>query len=188
MRRTQYPIVSNMPADYAKFRFDVRVGYAVYVRRDHQAAIAFSGRKGKPDFHRAYQSAEAMRLDVDAYVEEMGRKAKAVAAKLEHATSNQVGDIYQAVWGRSTTDVDYYQVVSISGKSLLWLRPLIKRPGKRGTHPWVPVPGMYTAPPVRRRVSTDGRVKIDDVTIAHKLWPADKPRSSVVPRPVLYRV
>lgn len=72
----------------------------------------------------------------------------------------RVGDILVSTWGHEQTNVDFYEVVRLSDKSV-WLVPLPKEsvPGSDGptgmSDQVVPVTGASTREPFRRLIRTN---------------------------------
>lgn len=90
----------------------------------------------------------------------------------------KVGDILNNSWGYDQTNVEFFEVVALAGKSMVELREIGKAmvPGSDGfmSGSVVPVPGAYVKdftwidgervererPPLRKRVDKYGRVDI----------------------------
>lgn len=86
-------------------------------------------------------------------------------SELAPAVVAKVGDIVVSSWGYGQSNVDYYEVVAVSGASVT-----IRELGKnvilgRGTDQVTPLAGVYVGEPMKRRVSTSYEgtlsVKID---------------------------
>ena len=79
------------------------------------------------------------------------------------AAALSVGDILYSSWGYDQTNIDFYEIVSATPKSVQ-IRPLedkIVREG-RGSDEVVPVPGKYTGPPKRKKIKVyNGKPLID---------------------------
>lgn len=71
------------------------------------------------------------------------------------AVTVEVGTIYRASWGYDQTNIDYYEVVKTTAKSLE-LRPIAQRRVEATTamsEVVEPIPGKYTGPSFRRRIA-----------------------------------
>lgn len=139
--------------------------------------IAFSGTSAKPDMFYIYRSTEARDKAV---TEWLGRIRSAKIRKLESKVAKKaasespnpakVGDILCASWGYDQTNIDWYEVVEVVGKSTVKIREIGAKQIP-GDHPWAtgecsPVKGSFLdkAETLTRRVnkSKDGySVKIE---------------------------
>jgi hypothetical protein len=88
---------------------------------------------------------------------------KAAKEELAPAPTAKVGDILYTSGGYEQTNVDYYEVVAVSGASAT-VRPISSRivADHQYSVEVVPVPGSFTGPPVKKRVqkSSGGRYEI----------------------------
>lgn len=85
-------------------------------------------------------------------------KAAAKAAARAKPHGLQVGDVLRSSWGYDQTNVDFYQVTALVGSQTVEYRPIGQE--SEETHylqgECVPVPGSFTGPAKRARVSTYG--------------------------------
>lgn len=146
--------------------------------RMYYQATAFTGKRRKPDMNYTYRTVEARDEAVKRFFE--GRKATLEFKKEQREKRKakgrglDVGDVLVAVWGYEQTNIDYYQVTGLIGKTMVEVR---KIHGKQVDDPdahWMtgkctPDVGNFdTRKEPMRRVAKDGAVKIDDVRTAHK--------------------
>ncbi|NBQ99352.1 MAG: hypothetical protein EBT79_02255 [Actinobacteria bacterium] len=77
------------------------------------------------------------------------------ASASEPATAPRVGDILYSSWGYDQTNIDFYEIVQVSG-SMVVLRELGKKVIRSsGPEDYViPVPGQYTGAPLRRKIKS----------------------------------
>lgn len=86
--------------------------------------------------------------------------------------SLQIGSILYASWGYDQTNVDFYEVTKIIGRSTLELRELAQEQISDGfghSGKTKPIPGNFISQPFRKRFSIYGSVKIDEVSRA-SIW------------------
>lgn len=135
----------------------------------------FCGKRNKPDFHYRYRTPEARDEEIKYYFD--SRKATLEYKKnlrKEHKAAKrgvEVGDILVASWGYEQTNIDYYQVTDMIGKTMVEVRKI------NGEHvedtSWMtgkskPSKDNFTDDEPMRRVAKNGGVKIDSVRWAHK--------------------
>lgn len=97
------------------------------------------------------------------------REARAKEAAANHPL--QPGDILYSSWGYDQTNVDYYEVLSIS-KAMAVIQKIEKRilpGGGRGSDKVVPVPGKMhpRSKPLRKRPRSDGSVTLSSYANAY---------------------
>ena len=87
----------------------------------------------------------------------------------------KIGDIFKAVWGYDQTNVDYYEVVKLVGKTMVEVMPIgakVEETGNMSGKSW-PVPGsthhFRGAEPLKKKVNTryGTSIKIDSVSTAY---------------------
>jgi hypothetical protein len=82
----------------------------------------------------------------------------------------EVGDILYSSWGYDQTNVNFYKVMDVRGKSTVIIQEValkILKPG-RGVDKVVPVPDRIIGDKLRKRVNPQGRVKIHSFEYAQK--------------------
>jgi len=123
MKQTQRYI----PKDYEILLKDAELNCVIY--SNDNAAIAFSGRRMKPDFHYRFDSEERMRAYVEKHLESLRAHNKAKAerkAVMNRPSELQIGAILENSWGYDQTNIDYYQVISRTEKSVK-VRAIVSR-------------------------------------------------------------
>lgn len=108
------------PAICKKLNLEVYVGNNA---NGQPCAIAFHGKAKKPDFHYRYTSndlrEEAIARWMTTHVQFAEKQAARRAEKKAFRPTVVVGDIFRCSWGYDQTNVDYFQVVGVSGKHAL---------------------------------------------------------------------
>jgi hypothetical protein len=83
--------------------------------------LLFSGRKRKPDGHFRFRSDEERQTRIAKHFDEVRRVAALKAERKEKAKAPhtlKVGDIMVSSWGWEQTNVDFYQIVSVTPKTV----------------------------------------------------------------------
>ncbi len=124
-------------------------------------AIAFHGKASKPDWHHRFRSIEERAKHIAAYLE--GRKAHAaamVARKVERQQPHnyKVGDILSSSWGYDQTNVDFYEVIETTARTIVVRQVAQECVGGEGgpSESVVAVPGKYIGEPVTKVVNNGG--------------------------------
>lgn len=152
----------------------------LYARKDgYPAAVVFAGRRQKPDWQYRFTDAGRRARRIGEYfaaieAQEASKAARA-AEQVAKGRGVEVGDVLRSSWGYEQTNIDYFEVVGLVGKSMVEIRKIAAE--SEGTD-WmqgksVPAPGQYIGEAMRR-VAKDGRVKIDDVRSAWRVEPMAK--------------
>jgi hypothetical protein len=160
---------------------DKQTGAAVYVftsTKGKPAAMAFAPKAIKPAWH-FYFPTEARREEkvrgffasLRAHEE---RKAEEKAKRKAAGPGVEVGDIMVSMWGYDQTNVDYYEVVKLSG-CMATLRPLksVSVETGRDIGKCRPLPGDYKGTETLRRMVRDGYCSIASYAGARK-WNTEK--------------
>lgn len=142
-------------------------------------AIAFAGKSNKPLWHYKFRSEaqrdQEIRKAIEARKAQMDAKAERSRNRREWQHGLQVGDILAASWGYDQTNVNWYEVVGVQGKSVALREIASETVESEMTYSHVvPVPGRFTGPTIRKipqPVSTTGDrdlvVKIDSARRAY---------------------
>lgn len=121
---------------------------------DDRNAIAFHGKAQKPAWHYHFSSTERRDARVADFVaghlEHQARKDAKRKEKAEWQHGLKLGDVFQCSWGYDQTNIDYYEITKVSGKSVE-VREIAQL---RETTAWeqgecVPAPGHYISEPRR---------------------------------------
>jgi hypothetical protein len=156
-----------IPTGYAETLRDESCGLLVVVSLDGMSAKGFSGRKVKSDFFYKFHSATVLQQ----YVEEWAsRKRESAASRLaERAERNkphslQAGDVLVSSWGYEQTNVEFFEVVRVVGKSSVELRAIRAEKLSDGAQTMTgkswPVVGDYISEPFRKKADASGYVKL----------------------------
>jgi hypothetical protein len=120
MRNTERYI----PEGYELAWNDETLAIQVYYREvPHCSAICFVGRAVKPTWHYRFKNAEQRQAEVTKTFKRVHDRFEAKnAAKLSKAvaTANhgvKVGDVFRSSWGYDQTNIDYYEVIAVTGKT-----------------------------------------------------------------------
>ena len=118
-------------------------------------ALAFQGKASKPLFYEVYRTEDAMNRRVQDAIESrksaLERKDLARKERADYQHNIQIGDILYSSWGYDQTNIDFYEVVAVSGKAVA-----IREIGSRvvsddGLHEKVvPMRGKYTGPVLKK--------------------------------------
>jgi len=130
------------------------------------AAVLFSGRRGKPDgrFRYGSESRRANAVEqhfINIRASENRRAKRREEAKKAAAKGQgvQVGHIFVSTWGYEQTNVDFFEVTALVGKTMVEVRKVASMDADHGTAAahWsgqcVPCPGEYIGEPTRHRVN-----------------------------------
>lgn len=109
---------------------DLPVVFYIYQAGKDFAAQCFVGRAQKPTWHYRFSSAEKresyIKRQIDAVKASEARKAeKRAAQKKPHGY--EVGMILVASWGYDQTNINFYEVVEVIGKSMVKLEEIGKQ-------------------------------------------------------------
>lgn len=119
------------------------------------SAIAYHGKATKPDWHYSFKSEERRlaylnkwRANLAAHRDSVA-KIKAERATFEHTL--KVGDVLHYSWGYDQTNLEFYEVVGTSRKSVSLRRIAAASTGQDGfmSGHYVPLRGKYLEPALR---------------------------------------
>lgn len=137
-------------------------------------AIAFAGKQSKPLWHHVFRTEDQRENEINETISARKRtleyKNKIQQERNEFKHEFNVGDILVSSWGYDQTNVDFYEVVSILGPSMVGIREIGKKVVKteQTTDYVVAVPGSYDGPTLRKKVSPGHRVRITSYASASK--------------------
>jgi|GEM_PF-909000 hypothetical protein len=139
-------------------------------------AIAFVGKQSKPIWHhsfgtRAHERDEAIQKLIDSRKARMKVKEEEQAEKRKFSTDLFMGDILYTSWGYDQTNVDWYEVVEVTGPQSVIIREIgatTRRTDSAGNDYMMPTPGDYIGPEMKKRVSPGNSIKITSFAYAHK--------------------
>lgn len=131
---------------------------------------AWTGKHNAPDFYHALASmqqaekfaSELVTSEAERLALKQDRKAreKAALSALKASDHWTVGDVLSNSWGYDQTNVDWYQVTEVLGKSVM-IRPIAANSSYSGqsmTGYTQPDRNHFTGPAVRKLVAIDGNV------------------------------
>ncbi len=122
-----------IPENSNEMIFD-NVNAVVYTREIANAfyAIGYSGKRGKHDFHYKFKNNENMQKyisewvarleEIKSYKGKVQEEKKIKRANFKHEL--KVGDILYTSWGYDQTNIDFYQIVELIGKSTAKIRQI----------------------------------------------------------------
>jgi hypothetical protein len=181
-----------IPSRLTAYASDDNLGIAIYANfepteRCQCEAMAFVGKAIKPTWYYGFKSKEqldqkinelfAQRNSYIAYKQEQKAKRKAAAATIKV----EVGDVFVSTWGYDQTNVDYYQVVAVSGQ-MATVRA-IKGEGEDDgfmTGKCVPVPDQFCGEPRRVKLQkysdsqSGASFKVNSYAYAYQMQPVAK--------------
>jgi len=112
-----------------------------------------------------YHSAERRAAAIEGFKQSRARYhadrlLRRQAAKQPHTL--QVGNVLNSCWGYDQTNVDFYEVIAVSG-SMVTLRQIAAKVAETGfmCGETVPEPGQFIDEPIRRRASATNHVRIN---------------------------
>jgi len=141
------------------------VAYLYTDTKDRPCARVFSGKRNKPDSRYYYRSdaerAKFVTIEFDTVREREAAKKERQASRKAEKRGLSVGDIVDSSWGYDQTNVEFYEVIALVGKTMVELRELAQT--REDTHwaQWrtMPVLGSYISKSFRR-VAKSGWVNI----------------------------
>lgn len=165
MTRFKLTREANIRKDYREILRDDDLGVLVLADESGDVVQAFGGRRQEPDFHTRFGNKERADFYLrDWYARIKQRELDKVARReaLKDALNPlQLGDILKATWGYEQTNVDYYQVTEVFGKSVA-VREIdarvVKTTGDMSGQ-CVPVPDQFIGLAMRKRVDVHGAIK-----------------------------
>lgn len=166
MTRFKLTRLARIRKDYHEILRDDALGVLVLADEGGNVVQAFGGRRQAPDFHTCFRTKERADIYVRDWYErikkrELGKVERRAALK-GAPNPLQLGDILKATWGYEQTNVDYYQVVAVLGKSVevrAIKGEVVKATGDMSGQ-CVPVPDQFISGAMCKRVGADGTIKV----------------------------
>ena len=171
---------SYVPKSYVKLDLhDLPKGCEVFRDPGALSAIAFGGRRTKPDWHYRFQSEDRLIGKIREWSDGMKRRQDRIAErKAERSKPHdvQVGDIFVAHWGYDQTNVDYYECIAVRGQRQIVIREIAaeRRETQSMQGECVPKPGRFIGDEQIKTVMTCGdepRIKIYEFANAVRIKP-----------------
>ena len=142
-----------IPTSYVLLVADKALGLEIYRDPALPVAMAFAGKRAKPDWHYRYASEDRLATKIAEYTESINRYAKAKIEKREAVKKwkhdVKVGDIFRSSWGYEQTNIDYYEVTKLIGAHYAEIREICQERTQTESMQGdcVPVPGKYVTEP-----------------------------------------
>lgn len=156
-----------IPTGYVETLRDDSCGLLVVVSADGLSAKGFAGRKVKSDFFYKFPSAAVLQQYVSDWAKakrdnEAERQAERAERNKPH--SLQVQDVLVSSWGYEQTNIEFFEVVRVVGKSSVELREIRAAKKSDGaqsmTGTSLPVVGDYIGEVFRKKADARGYVKL----------------------------
>jgi hypothetical protein len=162
---TRESFIPKQPHQTIKSKKSPAIVYLFESKSAKPCAIGFYGKADKPAFHFNYRSLERRMQHVTQWIRDMDERAeRRQARKTERKAfvhTLKVGDVLRNSWGYDQTNIDYFEVTRVIGKSVE-IRAIAQE-REETAHmqgKCVPVPGRYVGEPMRKLVQEGNCVKI----------------------------
>lgn len=148
----------------------------LYMMREHPCAVVFFGKQVKPSWRYRFANdakrAEAVGKAFAQWREVAARKADKAAARKAWKNPYKVGDLFRRSWGYDQTNIDWYEVVAVSGK-MLTVRAIEQARVDTGDMcgRTTPQPGKYLKGEPKKCLAQDGCIKINHYAHAYYVKP-----------------
>jgi len=136
-------------------------------------AMGFVGKQNKPLFNYMFrdenQRENFLKKEIDSRKLTLERKEQVRDEKKSYRHDLVVGDILYTSWGYDQTNVDFYEVIGTTAKSVV-IREVGQKVAKSDAYAEyvVPVPGRYIGSKMNKRVGNGGYVRIESYSSASK--------------------
>lgn len=165
----------GLPADAVKdFRSSELAEVWTYQQAGALYAIGFWGSSAKASFYNRFRNEGQRDEKIDQFFKSADgwdvRKAAAKAERQAAPRGMDVGDVLRSSWGYDQTNIDYYQVTKLIGKSKVEIRAIAQ---EREATQWlagkcVPVVDKFIGEPMVK-VAKNGGVRIASYAGAYKM-------------------
>lgn len=156
-----------IPKNYIKILLAGNVGGVVYANGDDlkPVVMGFSGNRSKPDFHIRFQTPGRCLDHVHNWVRKLQNHQQELAQRREERKAFQhtlkKGDILYSSWGYEQTNIEFWEVVSVSSRTVEIQQLSQNRKGFLQGET-TPIPGEAIGSPKRVVVRQDNRLKVHD--------------------------
>ena len=163
-------------ATKVKSKIDDSVAYLYADTVGNPCARIYRGNSAKPCASHYFKSEEKRNDFVarwfDNHKQRHESKANYKASKKATGRGVEVGDLLRASWGYDQTNIDYYQVTKLIGKTMVEVREIGQMIEHTGDMQGdcAPSKDSFIGEPMRKK-AVDGCVKIDSVRRASKMNP-----------------
>lgn len=151
-------IQRNIPNGYQAFEIQEPIDNCeVYWDPVKLVAIAYGGRRTKPNWHYRFRTEAALKAKVHEWLDAKRKSAEETAARrAERNAPHDVkpGDIFVSHWGYEQTNVDYFEVISLRGARQIVVRMIARKAVETLSMQGecVPAPGKFIDEPVIKTV------------------------------------
>lgn len=173
-----------IPEGYELAWDDQDLGIQVYYKdAPYFGGLCFVGRAVKPTWYYRFKTAEQRQAEVTKTFEWVNAKAERKAANKTKKTEAmadhgvKVGDIFKSSWGYDQTNIDFYQVMAVTGKTAIIcaIGQLSEEDGFMSGK-CVPAPGKFIGKPSKKliqKMSKDSEAyfRINSFSNAWKMKP-----------------
>lgn len=139
-------------------------------------ALVFRGSAFKAEWYYSFRNEADRAKRIDEFFSSVKSwnemQAKRKAERVSAPRGVKVGDILRSSWGYDQTNVDYYEVVGLVGKTKVLIREISSAAEDDGfmCGKCVPRPGVYIGEPMLK-VARNGSVRIESYASASKIEP-----------------
>jgi len=147
-----------IPSGYTTIKHPSLPGTEVHVSPDKKSALAYKGKAINPAWHYSFKTPQATARKISdffSYQEETHKdKIQRQQTKDEFRHTLKVGDILSYSWGYDQTNVDFYQVVKATDKTVT-IRMIAGKVKETGfmSGGATPAKGKFIGPPIVKRVT-----------------------------------
>ena len=146
---------------------DIKGVVYLYRINNSYAAVAYSGRKSKSDFHYRFRTEDQRTEHIQKWVcgleEEKKEKERRRAAQKAFKHTLEVGSIVYESYGYEQTNIIFYEVTEVVTDKTVVVRQIAKSIDEQNCSMSgyaMPIPGVYNGEAIRCRVSVGNVVKI----------------------------
>ena len=171
-----------VPPGFELIREVPELGVQVYSKtKPSILAIFFGGKRGKSDWYYSFRSVDAMNAKIDDTINSIQQSKIAVArrrAERAAPTNVAVGDVFRCSWGYDQTNIDYFQVIEVSG-AYVTVREIGQMAEETGfmSGNCVPALNQFRGEPMRKKIQNCGGepyFKVYSFANAYRMKPVAK--------------
>lgn len=123
-----------IPAGFSEYKRDG--DSVIYAAPDHLQAIAYFGRSMKPHWHYRFRNEANFSFQVSQFFKSVRAHKERIETrkreKKDFRTSLKPGDILETSWGYDQTNVDFFQVLEVTGKQTVIIREIGSETTEKG--------------------------------------------------------
>lgn len=134
-------------------------------------ATMYKGRAKKPSLNYRYRSIESLNQSINEFFKRTA-KNESYVKQSRSCRELELGDVLRASWGYEQTNIDYYQVTELIGKTMVVIVEIAKdsKPSGQDHGKCWPLVNEFIGKPLRRRANGKS-VSVDKVRYASKIEP-----------------